>query len=201
MSALGDTTFIGRPSSAARISTPMNTWNLALFNLIAAGDQPAPLLLRFASLLAEGSTWLCAALIAVAAWKQPSARARIAFVLVVAVLASLLARELAAAIGAPRPFMLGLSPRHIDHGARAGLPSTHACVMFTVAFMLIADLRLRTVGWAVLAMAVATAWARVYVGVHFPVDVAAGALLGACVAVAAQAMLAGVGRLRRRTEL
>lgn len=179
----------------------MNTWNLKLFELIAGGHQPDSGLLRVASLLAEGSTWLCAALILAALWMQPAVRARIAFVLVVAALASVVSRELAAAIGAPRPFMLGLSPEHIGHGARAGLPSTHASVMFTVAFMLIADRRLRAVGLAVLAMAVATAWARVYVGVHFPADVAAGALLGACMARAAQAAIHGVERLRGRAEL
>lgn len=174
----------------------MNTWNLALFDLVAGGHQPNSLVLRVASLLAEGSTWLCAALILAALWMQPAARARIALVLVVAALASLVSRELATAIGAPRPFMLGLSPEHISHGARAGLPSTHATVMFTVAFMLIADRRLRAIGLAVLAMAVATAWARVYVGVHFPMDVAAGALLGACIAGAAQALAGGMAELR-----
>lgn len=178
----------------------MNTWNLALFDLIAGGHQPDSLVLRVASLLAEGSTWLCAALILAAVWMQPAVRARIALVLVVAALASLVSRELATAIGAPRPFMLGLSPEHISHGARAGLPSTHASVMFTVAFMLVADRRLRAIGLAVLAMAVATAWARVYVGVHFPVDVAAGALLGACMAGAAQAAIHGADRLRARAE-
>lgn len=178
----------------------MNTWNLKLFDLIAGGHQPDGLVLRIASLLAEGSTWLCAALILAAVWMQPAVRTRIALVLVVAAVASLVSRELAAAIGAPRPFMLGLSPEHLSHGARAGLPSTHASVMFTVAFMLVADRRLRAIGLAVLAMAVATAWARVYVGVHFPVDVAAGALLGACFAGAAHAAIAGVARLRARTE-
>jgi len=68
--------------------------------------------------------------------------------------------------------------------------------MFTVAFMLIADRRLRAIGLAVLAMAVATAWARVYVGVHFPMDVASGALLGACIAGAAQALAGGMAELR-----
>lgn len=178
----------------------MNAWNLALFDLIAAGHRPEPVLLWVASALAEGSTWVCAALIGAAAWMRPAVRARIAVVLVLAALASLLSRELAAAIDAPRPFMLGLSPEYVAHGARAGLPSTHATVMFTVAFALTADPRLRTVGLVVLAIAVATAWARVYVGVHFPVDVAAGALLGAGVAATAQAVLAGVARLRRRTE-
>jgi len=178
----------------------MNTWNLALFDLIAGGHQPDSLVLRVASLLAEGSTWLCAALILAATWMQPAVRARIALVLVVAALASLVSRELATAIGAPRPFMLGLSPEHISHGARAGLPSTHASVMFTVAFMLVADRRLRAIGLAVMAMAVATAWARVYVGVHFPLDVAAGALLGACMAGAAQAAIHGAARLHARAE-
>ena len=178
----------------------MNTWNLALFDLIAGGHQPDSLVLRVASLLAEGSTWLCAALILAATWMQPAVRARIALVLVVAALASLVSRELAVAIGAPRPFMLGLSPEHISHGARPGLPSTHASVMFTVAFMLVADRRLRAIGLVVLAMAVATAWARVYVGVHFPLDVVAGALLGACMAGAAQAALHGADRLRARAE-
>ena len=178
----------------------MNTWNLALFDLIAGGHQPDSLVLRVASLLAEGSTWLCAALILAALWMQPAARARIALVLVVAALASLVSRELATAIGAPRPFMLGLSPEHLSHGARAGLPSTHATVMFTVAFMLIADRRLRAIGLAVLAMAVATAWARVYVGVHFPMDVAAGALLGACIAGAAQALARGMADLRMHAQ-
>lgn len=184
----------------ARIAAPVNTWNLKLFDLIAGGHQPDSGLLRVASLLAEGSTWLCAALILVAVWMQPAVRARIALVLVVAALASLVSRELAAAVGAPRPFMLGLSPEHISHGARAGLPSTHASVMFTVAFMLVADRRLRAIGLAVLAMAVATAWARVYVGVHFPADVAAGALLGACMAGAAQAAMHGVEGLRVRAR-
>ncbi len=178
----------------------MNTWNLKLFDLIAGGHQPDSGLLRIASLLAEGSTWLCAALILAALWMQPAVRARIAFVLVVAALASVVSREMATAIGAPRPFMLGLSPEHISHGTRAGLPSTHASVMFTVAFMLIADRRLRAVGLAVLAMAVATAWARVYVGVHFPADVAAGALLGVCMAGAAQAAIHSAERLRGRAE-
>lgn len=176
----------------------MNAWNLALFDLIAAGHRSDAPWLGLASMVAEGSTWLCVVLIAVAAWRKPAARTRIVWILVAAGLASLLSRELAAAIGAPRPFMLGLSHEHIAHSARAGLPSTHASVMFTVAFMLMADARLRVVGLAVCAIAVATAWARVYVGVHFPLDVAAGALFGACMAALAQLALAVVTRRRAK---
>lgn len=179
----------------------MNALNLALFDLLSAGFTPHPLLLRMASLLAEGSTWLCAALIVGAAWMRPAVRVRVALILAVAALASLLSREIADALAMPRPFMLGLSPAHIEHGARPGMPSTHASVMFTVAFMLWTDRRLRAIGWAVLVMAVLTAGARVYVGVHFPLDVAAGALLGACIALSAQALLKNAGRLHRQAML
>lgn len=180
----------------------MNTWNLLLFDGMSAGFAPHPALLRIASLLAEGSTWLCAALIVGAAWMRPAVRSRVALILMVAGLASFLSRELATAIGSPRPFMLGLSPQYIEHGARPGLPSTHASVMFTVAFMLLTDRRLRAIGWAVLALSVLTAWSRVYVGVHFPLDVTAGALLGGCFAIAARSLLpdGSPRRLRERAE-
>ncbi|MBB1599656.1 hypothetical protein A9977_06345 [Variovorax sp. UMC13] len=174
----------------------MNALNLVLFDWLGAGFAPHAALLRIASLLAEGSTWLCAALIVGAAWMQPPVRPRVALILVVAGLVSMLSREIAAVLAMPRPFMLGLSPLHIPHDARPGLPSTHASVMFTVAFMLLTDRRLRAVGWAVLAMAVLTGGARIYVGVHFPLDVMAGALLGGCVAAGAQAVLMATGRLR-----
>lgn len=178
----------------------MNALNLVLFDWLGAGFAPHPALLRIASLLAEGSTWLCAALIVGAAWMQPSVRTRLALILVVAGLASLLSREIAAVLAMPRPFMLGLSPLHIHHDARPGLPSTHASVMFTVAFMLLVDRRLRTIGWAVLAMAVLTAVSRVYVGVHFPLDVVAGAVLGGCIALTAQVVMTSAGRLRENAE-
>ncbi|TPG23449.1 phosphatase PAP2 family protein [Variovorax guangxiensis] len=170
----------------------MNALNATLFGIFGGGFNPNPAVLSVALALAVATTWACAALLFAAAWIKPEVRMRVLLVLVVAGLASLLSRELAAALAMPRPFMVGLSPPHLEHGMRAGLPSTHAAVMFTVAFMLVFDRRLRAVGMAVLAMAATTGWARVYVGVHFPLDIVAGALLGLCIAVAARAAEAGL---------
>ena len=165
----------------------MSELNATLFGIFGGGFDPHPGALRLAMALAVGTTWASAALLLATVWLRPALRIRIVLVLLVAGLASLLSRELAAAIAMPRPFMVGLSPLHLEHGMRPGLPSTHATVMFTVAFMLAFDRRLRTIGMAVLAMAALTGWARVYVGVHFPIDIGAGALLGLCIAVAARA--------------
>ncbi len=160
----------------------MEALNLALFHTIAAGFQPHPLLLPIASAIALYSSWLAAGLLAAAAWQRPSQRIWLMAALAAGAAAATLAHLIAAALHFPRPFALGLSPAYIEHGARAGLPSTHASVMFAIAFALLLRPRLRDIGLAMAAVALLTGWARVYVGVHFPLDVAAGALLGAVLA-------------------
>ena len=51
------------------------------------------------------------------AWRQPSQRGYLMAVLGFATLAAVLAYSIAAALNLPRPFMLGLSPAYIAHGA------------------------------------------------------------------------------------
>ena len=175
----------------------MNSLNLALFDTLAAGFSPSPTLLWFASAIALGSSWACAALLAWVAWRRPAHCICVLAVLGAGGAASLISHEIAASVGMPRPFMVGLSPAHVPHGSRAGLPSTHASVMFTMAFMLLLQRGLRDVGLLVLAVATATAWSRIYAGIHFPFDIAAGALLGACMAGALLALHAAVRRFAR----
>jgi undecaprenyl-diphosphatase len=61
-------------------------------------------------------------------------------------------------------------------------PSGHATVAFACATVLaLAVPRLR---WPLFALAALIAWSRVYVGVHYPGDVLAGAVLGVAIAIA-----------------
>jgi undecaprenyl-diphosphatase len=70
-------------------------------------------------------------------------------------------------------------------------PSGHATVSFACATVLaLAVPRLR---WPLFALAALVAWSRVYVGVHYPGDVLAGAVLGVAIATALR-MLAGALR-------
>ena len=94
------------------------------------------------------------------------------------------------AINAPRPAQLGIGVQWIDHAARAGFPSMHAAGAFALAATLAAGTR-RTLPWlagSACAMAVAIAWSRVCLGVHFPSDVLAGALTGVLCACGVHAM-------------
>lgn len=75
-------------------------------------------------------------------------------------------------------------------------PSDHATAAFAIAFALF--LRSRRIGWVALAMAAAVSVSRVAVGVHYPSDVAAGALIGAVAALTlwmppARGLLHGLG--------
>ncbi|HEY6002740.1 MAG TPA: phosphatase PAP2 family protein [Anaeromyxobacter sp.] len=67
------------------------------------------------------------------------------------------------------------------------LPSLHASNFFAVA--LVARAARRALGAAALALAVAVSWSRVYVGVHWPTDVVAGAAWGALCAALALAIV------------
>lgn len=66
-------------------------------------------------------------------------------------------------------------------------PSNHASNMFAIATM--AWLEFRRWRWILPALAAAMAYSRLYVGVHYPSDVLAGALLGAAIGWACTAMV------------
>lgn len=83
-------------------------------------------------------------------------------------------------------------------------PSDHATAAFAIAFALF--LRSRRVGWVALTMAGLVSISRIAVGVHYPSDVVAGALIGTLAALAlwlppARGLLHGLAdRLSERYE-
>ena len=70
----------------------------------------------------------------------------------------------------------------ISHGKDASFPSEHAAVAFALAGG-IAAYRLRF-GVVLIVLATLVGFSRIYVGVHYPGDVVAGALLGISIAAA-----------------
>ncbi|MFM9427045.1 membrane-associated phospholipid phosphatase [Variovorax sp. GrIS 2.14] len=157
----------------------MNATNTALLQWIAAGDDPNSWALLAGSVFALWGSALCAAALLWAGWHARAERPYLAAVVVGAALASLLSHLIAAWLDMPRPFVAGLVPAYIVHGPSAALPSTHATVMFFIGFAFMLRAALRPVGAVVLVLAALTGWARIYVGVHSPIDIAAGMALAA----------------------
>ncbi|MDX6506656.1 MAG: hypothetical protein QOG06_1300 [Gaiellaceae bacterium] len=105
---------------------------------------------------------------------------------------SLLLRQL---IGRERPPLVYPEPRPLVHTPHSGaFPSGHASAAFASATVIAwASPRL---AWPAFVLAAAIAWSRVYVGVHWPLDIVGGAVLGTLVATALLKLVAGRRRLR-----
>src|SRR3954447_26237760 len=92
-------------------------------------------------------------------------------------LALLVAHFLASAIDRNRPFV---DHPHLhlllSHAPAPGFPSDHATAAFAIGFALV--LRHRVVGSVALVLALILSVGRVALGVHYPTDVFAGAVLG-----------------------
>ena len=84
----------------------------------------------------------------------------------------------------PRPFVLGLGRMLVAHDPTSSFPSLHATFMFSMAFALLLHMGSRGIALFVMLLGFATAWARIFVGVHYPLDMA-GAFLTACLAAVA----------------
>jgi undecaprenyl-diphosphatase len=106
-----------------------------------------------------------------------------------ALLAAVVALTISKLIGLmwfhPRPFMAGIGQSFLQHAPDSSFPSDHATSMFSVALaLMLGQLReVRRFGLALLALGVIVAWARVYLGVHWPLDMIAAFVVSALAAI------------------
>lgn len=154
----------------------MEQLNTQLFLWLNASGQSGPLQLWLTTFVAE---WLIYGLplLLVLLWvtgKRPARQAA-----VTATLSVLLALALGQLIGLlwphPRPFMVGLGQTLLAHQPETSFPSDHATVFFTLGLSLLWSGWRKLAAW-VLLIGTLVAWSRVYLGVHFPLDML-GALL------------------------
>ena len=93
-----------------------------------------------------------------------------------ALLATCCALGINAAIGLlwyhPRPFVAGAGRSFMHHAPDSSFPSDHGTIMFTVALVLAVSSvpAARRFGRSLLPLALVVAWSRVFLGVHWPID-------------------------------
>jgi len=116
-----------------------------------------------------GAVWLVLAAAAALSLRRPQV---FVWTLVADGLGELVADVLKAVIPRARPHVHALVPRPHSHS----FPSGHATTSFACATVL--ALLIPRLALPLFVLAAAIAWSRVYVGVHFPLDVLAGAGLG-----------------------
>lgn len=160
----------------------MESLNLFLFNLMNAGPGLAGTPLLLATFAANGLIYLVPLLLTAYWLWRPAQRP----VLLMAVSAILFALGINLLIGFcwfhPRPAMLGVGHTYLPHALDSSFPSDHMTVMWGMAMMFCTHRGFRLAGGVLLGMALVVAWARVFLGVHYPLDML-GAMLISTISV------------------
>ncbi|QDL37680.1 undecaprenyl-diphosphatase [Rhodoferax sediminis] len=156
----------------------MEEFNQSLFLLINAPAHPAPVLLAIAELFAGYVIWLVPLSLA-ALWLRGGEHIR--KLMLEAALSGVVGLLIAQAIGLvwqhPRPFMIGLGHQLIPHVADSSFPSDHLTLLWSVAFGLLVHRESRAAGAPLALLGLPVAWARIYLGVHFPLDMVGAGLV------------------------
>lgn len=157
----------------------MNSINNALFLWLNAPAAPGTGTIALATFLADDLIWLVPVMMVVI-WLRGQDDIRKA--MMIAAVTALLGLFLNQCIGLfywhPRPFMVPIGHTLIQHAPDSSFPSDHLTFWWGIALSLWFQKYLR-LGGALALAGLPIAWARVYLGVHFPLDMAGAALVAA----------------------
>ncbi len=173
----------------------MPTMNNHLFLLLNASSGASPAVVSVAELVASKLIDLVPLLlVALWVWGKPARRAGLAASSIAAALA-LGANQLVGLFWyEPRPFMIGLGRTLMAHVPENSFPSDHTTFMLTIGIALVATRAAPMWGKVVSVLGVLVAWARIYLGLHFPLDMLASALIACLFGVLAALLVSTVRR-------
>ena len=151
-------------------------FNLSLFNSINASDNALDFTISFAIFIANDLFYIVILLMFLAWFKGSfDTKKQIVKATVFTIVAFLISQVISSFFYYPRPFVLDVGRTIIEHSPNGSFPSDHMLFFSTIAFSYIFS-KQKAVGYVFLAFAFLVAWSRVYLGVHYPMDMA-GALI------------------------
>ena len=149
----------------------MESLNHTLFLWLNAPEHPSALALQLAVLFAEQLIWALPLLVAIGWLRGCEATKKALLVASASGLLGLLINQIIGlAWSHPRPFMIGLGHTLIFHAADSSFPSDHLTLWWALAFSLLLQPVCRSAGTGLALLGLPIAWARIYLGVHFPFD-------------------------------
>lgn len=154
--------------------TDLENWNRALFSMLQGTSDMPVLLVTAGKWLAELPAYLAALLMLIYIVRSKDYRSLGALAVALSC-AGVFKLVLSRYAYHARPFEAGLGPSLIQHVADSSLPSSHATFVLVLAVICATRGQWRLAG-VIALLGLVMAWARVFVGVHWPFD-----MLGAMV--------------------
>lgn len=156
----------------------MEDLNHALFLWFNAPEHPSTLLLAIATFFAEYAIWALPVIIGFGWLRGNEHTRKILLEATASGLAGLLINQIIGLVWQhPRPFMIDLGHTLIPHAADSSFPSDHLTLLWAVAFSFLMHRSPRLAGMTLALLGLPVAWARIYLGVHFPLDMVGAALV------------------------
>lgn len=171
-------------------------WNIALFHSLNAAALPTPVILWVVEFFAQGTPYLALGILAFVWFFGGPVQRRSLMISGVALALGLTVNfAIAAAIYVPRPFEAGIGHSYLAHTLETSFPSDHATFLWSLGLGLLIAPALRWTGLFIFLVGIATAWARVFLGVHFPLDMLASFAISLLAALTAFAIRGPLDRI------
>lgn len=165
----------GRPPYMERLESI----NRQLFLLLNADSATSAWAIQLGTAVADLLIYgIPLALAALWLWGGPAQRKAAVQALLVTLVALGLNQAIAGVWPHPRPFVDGIGHQWLAHAPDPSFPSDHMTVFASVGLSLWAA-QLAPLAGAVLLCGLAVGWSRVFLGVHYPLDILGGVLVPA----------------------
>ena len=151
--------------------------NLSLFSWINASPEASNTSIHFAIFIANDLLY-CMILLFAWFWLRGNydTKKQILKAFIFTSIAILISQCISHVYYHPRPFVMEVGRTLIYHAPNGSFPSDHMLIFSTIAFSYLFSAQ-RKLGIFLLIMAWLVAWSRVYLGVHFPLDMLGAFLL------------------------
>lgn len=162
-------------STTCMETTLLEQLNLALFSMINATPATLPVEIHVATFIAKYLVYLFPlSLLYYWLWgneqnlnQQRTLVCKAAISLAIALSVSWLIGTIAPHA---RPFVAPVGYNFLSHEATPSFPSNHGTFVFVIALSYLFWHSSKRIGYVMLALGLAIAWARIYLGVHWPID-------------------------------
>ncbi|MFH7349932.1 phosphatase PAP2 family protein [Acinetobacter variabilis] len=158
--------------------------NLYLFHLLNVPDQASIWMINYARLIAHDLVYLFLLIFAVA-WLRGSREIKTGIIkaAIFTAITLTISEVLSAVLNTPRPFVMEVGRTLIEHAPTGSFPSNHMSIFSGIALAYYFSAQ-RDLGRILVWTAWLVAWSRIYVGVHFPIDMVGAFLIALAVNLA-----------------